>query len=89
MEAVQPSLPSAPQLTAPQASEPKSSLLGQKGSAKVPEQANAAVREVQKGADQAVEVAPGRDLNIALTILTCNSRVYILSMSARVEQKLL
>ena len=71
VDAVQPSLPPAPQLTAPQASEPKSSLPGQGG--EVPAQANAAVQEVQKGADQAVEAAPGWDLS-ALLIRTCKPR---------------
>lgn len=64
VDAVQPSLPAAPQLTGPKASEPTSSLPNPKGTGQVPAQANAAVQEVQKGADSAVEAAPGELLSV-------------------------
>ena len=63
VEAVQPSLPATPQLTGNQAREPKSSPAAQQATS-VPRQANAAVQEVQKGADQAVEAAPGQVLKL-------------------------
>ncbi len=67
VDAVKPSLPAAPQLTAPKAPEPKSSLPGPKDADKVPLQANAAVQEVQKGADQAIEASPGLSGKLTLT----------------------
>ena len=66
VEAVQPSLPT-PQLSAPKAPEPspKNPL---KAATNVPTQANAAVQEVQKGADQAVEASPGHMPLLLLSI---------------------
>lgn len=53
MEAVQPSPSPSP------ASEPKKTAPTSKPATSVPSEAAAAVEEVQKGTDQAVEAAPG------------------------------